>query len=103
MKPINIVRSAAVVLVICVAVEFYAVRELLAALLIFTGFFATVGVAVLVLIAIDGAARKVLTLLESGFAYTKARTGECVQRYRDVVYAKPAPEIVIHRRLTHQR
>jgi hypothetical protein len=74
------------VLAICAAaVQFYAVRELLAALLIFSALFGIVGFVVLVLIAIDGVALRVMTLLESGFAYVGALTSTCIHRHRDVL------------------
>jgi len=85
MKRTYIVPTVAVVLAIsATTVEFYAERELMAALLLFSVLFGIVGVVVLVLIAIDGVARKVMTLLESGFAYVGARTAACIHRHRDV-------------------
>jgi len=85
MKRTHIVPTLAVVLAICVAaVRFYTVRELIAALLIFSVVFGIVGVVALVLIAIDGLALKVMTLLESGFAYVGARAAACIHRHRDV-------------------
>jgi hypothetical protein len=85
MKRTYIVPTLALVLAICVAaVRFYTVRELIAALLIFSVVFGIVGVVVLVLIAMDGLALKVMTLFESGFAYIGARTAACIHRHRDV-------------------
>ena len=75
----------AVVLAICAAAgEFCAVRELIAALLIISVVCGIVGVVVLVLIAIDGLDLKVMTPLESGFAYVGARTAAYIHRHRDV-------------------
>jgi uncharacterized membrane protein YdfJ with MMPL/SSD domain len=85
MKRSHLMRTVAVVLAICAAaVQFYAVRELLAALLIFSALFGIVGFVVLVLIAIDGLALKLMTLLESGFTYVGARTAACIHKRRDI-------------------
>ena len=75
MKRNHAVPAMAVVLGISVAAfEFYPVRELVAALLMFSILFGVVGAGFLILIATEEIALKGMTLLESRLAYMQART-----------------------------
>ena len=70
-------RVVAVVIgVMVAAAKFYPVRELAAALLMFSVLFGIVGAGFLILIATEELALKGMTLLESQFAYVRARTEE---------------------------
>jgi uncharacterized membrane protein YdfJ with MMPL/SSD domain len=101
MKRTHVVRAIAVIPAICAAaVKFYAVRELVAALLMFSVLFGIVVVVVLVFIAIDGLALKVMTLLKSDLAYAAARSAACIHRHRDVLMR--SPRLAAHRPLKHR-
>jgi hypothetical protein len=83
MKWNHAVRAMAVVLGISVAAfEFYPVREVLAALLMFSILFGIVGAGFLILIATEELALKGMTLLESRLAYIQARTTTSPHRGR---------------------
>ena len=58
------------------AVEFYQVRELLAALLIFSVLFGAVGMTLLILFLIQEVALKGVTRLEARVAYVRARLSD---------------------------
>jgi hypothetical protein len=59
--------------VVLAVVRFYAVRELVAALIIFTILFGTLGMALLTLVLIQRMALKGLNQIESCVAYVRAR------------------------------
>lgn len=80
----HVMPAVAIVFVVSVAViEFYFVRELLAALLMFSILVAIVGTAFLILIAAEELALKGMTLLEPRFVYVRARTAASFHRHRD--------------------
>ena len=84
MKRSHIMPTAAIIFgVSAAAVEFYSVRELVAALLMFAIVFGVVGAGFLVLIAAEELVLKGMTLLEPRFAYVRARTAASFHRHRD--------------------
>jgi hypothetical protein len=90
MKRNHAVRAIALVLGISLAgVEFYSVRELVAALLMFSVLFGIVGAGFLILFATEELALKGMTLLESQLAYVRARTTASLHRHRDLLVRKP--------------
>ena len=90
MKPNLVVRAMVVVLgVSAAAFEFYPVRELVAALLMFSIVFGVVGTGLLILIATEELALKGMTRLESRFAYISARTTSSPHRGYDPFVRNP--------------
>ena len=70
----------AVALATVIGVDFYRVRELLAALLIFTVLFCTAGMALLILFLLQESALRGMTYCEAGMARVRARhTVPCLQ------------------------
>ena len=83
MKGNHAISIVAVVLGIsAAAVEFYAVRELVAALLLFSALFGIVSTGLLILVATEELALKGMTLLESRVAYIRARTSASLHSSR---------------------
>jgi hypothetical protein len=90
MKRNHAVRAMAVVLgVSAAAFEFYPVRELVAALLMFSIVFGVVGAGFLILIATEELALKGMTLLESRLAYTRGGTTTSPHRGCDPFVRSP--------------
>jgi len=84
MKRNHVMPAVAIVFGASVGViEFYFVRELVAALLMFSILFAIVGTGFLILIAAEKLAVKGMTQLEPRFAYVRARTAASFHRHRD--------------------
>lgn len=72
------------------AAEFYSVRELVAALIIFSILFGTIGMALLILFLIQDLALKGVAHLESGMAYIRVPHGAISgQRSRNHVLRSP--------------
>ena len=71
------------------AFEFYPVRELVAALLMFSIVFGVVGAGFLILIATEELALKGMTLLESRLAYIRVGTTTSPHRGRDPFVRSP--------------
>lgn len=91
MKRNHAIRIMAVVLGISTAaVKFYSIRELAAALLLFSVLFGIIGTGLLILIATEKLALKGMALLEPGVAYIRARTrAASLHRSRNVLIRNP--------------
>lgn len=84
MKRKHVMPAVAIIFGVSAAtVEFYSVRELVAALLMFTILFGIVGAGFLILIAAEELTTKGMTLLEPRVAYVRARTAASFHRHRD--------------------